>query len=209
MEAREPFHRNSFYSIRRAAEVEIVIKRSKFIAAAAPADDEDAANSFIDQVKEEHKRATHNVFAYLINEQVMRCSDDGEPAGTAGRPVLDVMRKQGLERTAVVVTRYFGGIKLGAGGLVRAYTKAAGKAIDSAGIVKKRLHREIFVRVDYQFFGPVKRELEMASAQIQDIAYGERVEIRCLLPVGVNIFPILEGVTAGQVELEEGKHCYY
>lgn len=201
--------KDGFYSIRRAAEVEVVIKRSKFIAAAAPVDDEDAANFFIDQVKEKHKRATHNVFAYLINEQVMRCSDDGEPAGTAGMPVLDVIRKQGLERIAIVVTRYFGGIKLGAGGLVRAYTEAAGKAIDSAGIVKKRLHREIFVQVDYQFFGSVKRELEMAKAQIQDIAYGEQVKISCLLPVGVNIFPVLEGVTAGQVEIKEGKFCYF
>ncbi|MGB4504023.1 MAG: YigZ family protein [Syntrophaceticus sp.] len=201
--------KDGFYSIRRAAEVEVVIKRSKFIAAAAPVDDEDAANFFIDQVKEKHKRATHNVFAYLINEQVMRCSDDGEPAGTAGMPVLDVIRKQGLERIAIVVTRYFGGIKLGAGGLVRAYTEAAGKAIDSAGIVKKRLHREIFVQVDYQFFGPVKRELEMAKAQIQDIAYGEQVKISCLLPVGVNIFPVLEGITAGQVEIKEGKSCYF
>lgn len=199
---------NSFYTIRRAAEVEVVIKRSKFIAAVSPVDDEDAANSFIDQVKDEHKRATHNVFAYVISEQVQRCSDDGEPAGTAGMPVLDVIRKQDLERTAVVVTRYFGGIKLGAGGLVRAYTEAAGKAINAAGIVEKKLHQEIFVRVDYQFFGPVKRELEMAGALIQDIVYDERVSIRCLLLVGVDISPQLSGVTSGQVELGEGKCCY-
>ena len=198
----------SFYTIRKAAEVEVVIKRSKFIAAVSPADDEDTANLFIDQVKEEHRRANHNVFAYVINDQVMRCSDDGEPTGTAGRPVLDVIRKQALERTAVVVTRYFGGILLGAGGLVRAYTEAAGKAIDTAGIVKKRLHQEILVRVDYRFLGPVKRELEMARGLIRDIAYGERVSIRCLLPLGVDIYPVLSGVTAGQVEIGEGKSCY-
>lgn len=201
--------KESLYSIRRAAKVEVVVKRSKFISAAAPVDDEEAARSFIGQVKVEHKRATHNVFAYLISEQAMRCSDDGEPAGTAGMPVLDVIRKQGLERVAVVVTRYFGGIKLGAGGLVRAYTEAAGKAIDSAGIVKKSLHREIFVRVEYKFFGTVKGELEMAGAKIREIAYGERVSISCLLPAGVNILPVLEGVTAGQVELEEGKCRYF
>ncbi len=198
----------SFYTIRKAAEVEVVIKRSKFIAAVSPANDEDTANLFIDQVKEEHKRANHNVFAYVINDRVMRCSDDGEPTGTAGRPVLDVIRKQALERTAVVVTRYFGGILLGAGGLVRAYTEAAGKAIDTAGIVKKRLHQEILVRVDYRFLGPVKRELEMARGLIRDIAYGEQVSIRCLLPLGVDIYPVLSGVTAGQVEIGEGKSCY-
>ncbi len=198
----------SFYTIRKAAEVEVVIKRSKFIAAVSPANDEDTANLFIDQVKEEHKRANHNVFAYVINDRVMRCSDDGEPTGTAGRPVLDVIRKQALERTAVVVTRYFGGILLGAGGLVRAYTEAAGKAIDTAGIVKKRLHQEILVRVDYRFLGPVKRELEMGRGLIRDIAYGEQVSIRCLLPLGVDIYPVLSGVTAGQVEIGEGKSCY-
>jgi uncharacterized YigZ family protein len=200
--------KESFYSIDKPAEVEVDIKRSKFIAAASPVDDEDAANSFIDQIKEKHKRATHNVFAYLINEQVMRCSDDGEPAGTAGRPVLEVLKKQNLERTAVVVTRYFGGIKLGAGGLVRAYSDAAQKAVERAGIVEKRLHQEISVQVAYQLFGSVKRELELAGGLIQDIAYGEQVCIRCLLPVNVDISPRLDGVTAGKAELKLGD-CLY
>ncbi|MGI6406393.1 MAG: YigZ family protein [Syntrophaceticus sp.] len=200
--------KDSFYTINKAAVVEIEIKRSKFIAAASPVDDEDAASSFIERIKEEHKRATHNVFAYLINEQVMRCSDDGEPAGTAGKPVLEVLKKQDLERTAVVVTRYFGGIKLGAGGLVRAYSDAAKRVVDSAGIVKKRLHQEIFVRVDYQFFGSVKRELEMAGGMIQDIRYDEQVMISCLLPVGVDVSQRLSGITSGQVEQKQGEFCY-
>lgn len=200
--------KKSFYSIEKSAEVELVIKRSKFIAAASPVDDEDAANSFIDQVKEGHKRATHNVFAYLINEQVMRSSDDGEPGGTAGRPVLEVLKKQNLERTAVVVTRYFGGIKLGTGGLARAYSDAAIKAVDRAGIVERRLHQEVIVQVDYQFFGPVKGELELCGGLFQDIKYDEQVTISCLLPVDIDIFPVLEGVTSGQVELKMGKHHY-
>lgn len=200
--------KKSFYSIEKSAEVELVIKRSKFIAAASPVDDEDAANSFIDQVKEGHKRATHNVFAYLINEQVMRSSDDGEPGGTAGRPVLEVLKKQNLERTAVVVTRYFGGIKLGTGGLARAYSDAAIKAVDRAGIVERRLHQEVIVQVDYQFFGPVKGELELCGGLFQDIKYDEQVTISCLLPVDIDIFPVLEGVTSGQVELKMGKHRY-
>ena len=200
--------KESFYTIHKAAVVEVDIKRSKFIAAASPVDDEDAANSFIERIKEEHKRATHNVFAYLINEQVMRCSDDGEPAGTAGKPVLEVLKKQNLERTVVVVTRYLGGIKLGAGGLVRAYSDAAKKVVDSAGIVKKRLHQAIFVRVDYQFFGSVKRELEMAGGLIQDIVYDERVTISCLLPVGMDVSQRLNGITSGQVEEKQGEFCY-
>jgi len=200
--------KESFYSIGKVAEVEVDIKRSKFIAVASPVDDEAAAISFIEQIKEKHKQATHNVFAYLINEQVMRYSDDGEPAGTAGVPVLEVLKKQKLERTAVVVTRYFGGIKLGAGGLVRAYSDAAKKAIDRAGIVEKRLHREFFIQVAYQLFGAVKRELEQAGGLIQDIAYGEQVSISCLLPVDVDISPRLNGITAGKVELREGDFCY-
>lgn len=200
--------KESFYTIHKAAVVEVDIKRSKFIAAASPIDDEDAANSFIKRIKEEHKRATHNVFAYLINEQVMRCSDDGEPAGTAGKPVLEVLKKQNLERTAVVVTRYFGGIKLGVGGLVRAYSDAAKRVVESAGIVKKRLHQEVFVWVDYQFFGSVKRELEMAGGLIQNIAYDEQVTLSCLLPVGVNVSQRLNGITSGQVEEKQGEFCY-
>lgn len=200
--------KEGFYTIHKAAVVEVDIKRSKFIAAASPIDDEDAANSFIKRIKEEHKRATHNVFAYLINEQVMRCSDDGEPAGTAGKPVLEVLKKQNLERTAVVVTRYFGGIKLGVGGLVRAYSDAAKRVVESAGIVKKRLHQEVFVWVDYQFFGSVKRELEMAGGLIQNIAYDEQVTLSCLLPVGVNVSQRLNGITSGQVEEKQGEFCY-
>lgn len=200
--------KKSFYSIGKSVEVELVIKRSRFIAAASPVDDEDEANAFIEQIREGHERATHNVFAYLINEQVMRSSDDGEPARTAGRPVLEVLKKQNLERTAVVVTRYFGRIKLGAGGLVRAYSDAAIKAVDRAGIVEKRLHQEVFVRVDYQFFGPVKGELELAGGLVWDIKYDEQVTICCLLPVDADISPVLEGVTSGQVELKEGK-CRY
>ncbi|MFY9141050.1 MAG: YigZ family protein [Thermacetogeniaceae bacterium] len=200
--------KESFYSIAKVAEVEVDIKRSKFIAVASPVDGEAAAISFIEQIKEKHKRATHNVFAYLINEQLMRYSDDGEPAGTAGMPVLEVLKKQNLERTAVVVTRYFGGIKLGAGGLVRAYSDAAKKAVDRAGIVEKRLHQEIFVQVSYQLFGAVKRELEQAGCVIQDIAYGEQVSISCLLPVNVDIIPRLEGITAGKAELRKGEFCY-
>ena len=200
--------KESFYSIAKVAEVEVDIMRSKFIAVASPVDGEAAAISFIEQIKEKHKRATHNVFAYLINEQLMRYSDDGEPAGTAGMPVLEVLKKQNLERTAVVVTRYFGGIKLGAGGLVRAYSDAAKKAVDRAGIVEKRLHQEIFVQVSYQLFGAVKRELEQAGCVIQDIAYGEQVSISCLLPVNVDIIPRLEGITAGKAELRKGEFCY-
>ncbi len=200
--------KESFYSISKTAVIELEIRRSKFIAAASPVDDETAANAFIQGIKDEHKRATHNVFAYLISEQLMRASDDGEPAGTAGKPVLDLIKRQGLIRTVVVVTRYFGGIKLGAGGLVRAYAEAAGKAIEKAGVVEKRLHREIVVVLDYQFYGQVRHELENSRAQILDVDYSEQVGIRCLLPVKVDIAPLLEGITSGQVEIREGEFRY-
>ncbi|GBF34787.1 hypothetical protein DCCM_3907 [Desulfocucumis palustris] len=164
-------------AIGKAAQIEIIIKKSRFIASAFPVDNEEAAMGCINQVKKEHSRANHNVFAYVINEQIQRYSDDGEPGGTAGKPILEVIRYKGLTCTALVVTRYFGGILLGAGGLVRAYSEAASKAIEKAAVVEKLLYREVAINLDYQWLGPVKYELENSGATNININYGQRVHI--------------------------------
>lgn len=199
----------SFLTIRKRAQVEIAVKKSKFLATAAPVNDESEANELIDQIKEEHRKATHNVYAYLIDERLMRLSDDGEPAGTAGKPVLEVIRQQNLVRTGIVVTRYFGGTLLGAGGLVRAYAEAARRALAAAGIVKKRLYRELTVTIGYQWLGPVQRQLEVSGGIQGETVYAEQVTLSCLLPASDNGFArqVLE-LTAGEAELEE-KGCRY
>src|SRR5699024_4890875 len=120
---------------------EIIINKSRFIGYASPVESEKSAQEFIDTIKQKHKDATHNVFAYIIgqNKNIQRYSDDGEPSGTAGIPILEMMKKEDLTDTVIVVTRYFGGIKLGAGGLVRAYIKGAKCGLESANIVEKVL----------------------------------------------------------------------
>ncbi|WP_166241229.1 YigZ family protein [Paenibacillus turpanensis] len=150
-----------YKTIQGYGEAEIVIKRSRFIGYAKPAATEEEAVAFIEEIKQKHKMATHNCSAYLTGErdQFQKASDDGEPSGTAGKPILEVIKNQGLKYTAVVVTRYFGGIMLGAGGLVRAYTDGAVAGLEAAGPVYKVLHREIELEIDYNWHGKLENEM--------------------------------------------------
>jgi uncharacterized YigZ family protein len=122
---------DEYKTLLKAGNDEIIIERSRFIGYAAPVSSEEEAMEFIDKIKNQHKDATHNVTAYVVglHNEVQRYNDDGEPAGTAGVPILEVLKKEDLRNTVVVVTRYFGGIKLGAGGLIRAYTRGAKIAV--------------------------------------------------------------------------------
>lgn len=122
-----------YKTVRRAGEKEIVIKKSRFIGHVRPVETEDEAIAFIEEIKKKHWNATHNCSAYMIGErdEIQKQSDDGEPSGTAGKPILEVIKNQGLKNVAIVVTRYFGGIMLGAGGLIRAYTDGAVAAIEA------------------------------------------------------------------------------
>lgn len=135
------------------------IKRSKFIATVCGEVDADSAEDFVKSVKKKYADATHNCYAYIsdINGQATRFSDDGEPGGTAGQPILQVLRKKGLVRTAVVVTRYFGGIKLGAGGLVGAYTESAVLGLESAKISTKTKCSQIAISIDYPLYSSVEK----------------------------------------------------
>lgn len=158
---------------------EITIEKSVFIGYAKPIQSEDEAVEFINEIKKKHKDANHNVWAYTVgqNMNIQRYSDDGEPQGTAGIPTLEVIKKEDLRDVVVVVTRYFGGIKLGAGGLVRAYTKGAKLGLESGKIISKVMYQEVRVKIDYTQLGKVQNELMNLGYFIKDTIYEDNVEI--------------------------------
>lgn len=158
---------------------EVIIEKSTFIGYAKPVKTEEEAVEFINEIKKKHKDARHNVWAYTIgqNMNIQRYSDDGEPQGTAGIPTLEVIKKEDLRDVAVVVTRYFGGIKLGAGGLVRAYTKGAKIGLEAAKIIEKVMFQEVRVRIDYNQLGRVQNEIMNMNYIIKDTIYADNVEI--------------------------------
>lgn len=158
---------------------EIIIDKSTFIGYAKPIKTEEEAVEFINDIKKKHKDATHNVWAYTVgqNMNIQRYSDDGEPQGTAGIPTLEVIKKEDLRDVVVVVTRYFGGIKLGAGGLVRAYTKGAKIGIEAGKIIEKVMYQEVKVKIDYTQLGRVQNEIMNMGYFIKDTVYEDNVEI--------------------------------
>lgn len=158
---------------------EITIEKSVFIGYAKPIKSEEEALEFINEIKKKHKDATHNVWAYTVgkNMNIQRYSDDGEPQGPAGIPTLEVIKKEDLRDVAVVVTRYFGGTKLGAGGLVRAYTKGAKLGLEAGKIIYKVMYQEVKVKIDYTQLGKVQNELMNLGYFIKDTVYEDNVEI--------------------------------
>ncbi|GAA0106028.1 YigZ family protein [Paraclostridium sordellii] len=158
---------------------EIIIEKSTFIGYAKPISTEEEAVEFINEIKKKHKDATHNVWAYTVgqNMNIQRYSDDGEPQGTAGIPTLEVIKKEDLRDVVVVVTRYFGGIKLGAGGLVRAYTKGAKIGLEAAKIIEKVKYQEVKIKIDYNQLGKVQNEIMNMGYFIKDTIYEDNVEI--------------------------------
>ncbi|MGL5756151.1 MAG: YigZ family protein [Paraclostridium sp.] len=158
---------------------EIIIEKSTFIGYAKPVKTEEEAVEFINEIKKKHKDARHNVWAYTVgkNMNIQRYSDDGEPQGTAGIPTLEVIKKEDLRDVVVVVTRYFGGIKLGAGGLVRAYTKGAKIGLEAARIIDKVMHQEVNIKIDYNQLGKVQNEIMNMGYFIKDTIYEDNVII--------------------------------
>ncbi|MED1747409.1 MULTISPECIES: YigZ family protein [Bacillus] len=168
---------NRFLTVKSRGEHEIVIEKSRFICHIQRAVSEEEAQAFIQSIKKQHWNATHNCSAYLIGEHdmIQKANDDGEPSGTAGVPMLEVLKKRKLKDTVVVVTRYFGGIKLGAGGLIRAYGKSVSEAINHVGIVERCLMRTMHTTIDYTWLGKVENELRASSFQLKEIHYAENV----------------------------------
>jgi len=171
--------RENYLTVKGYGESEIVISKSRFLTYIERAETEEDAISFIDGIKKLHHNATHNCSAYIIGEhdRIQKANDDGEPSGTAGVPMLEVLKKQGLKDTVVVVTRYFGGIKLGGGGLIRAYGKATTEGLTAAQIVERKLHHVMKVAIDYTWLGKVENEIRSSSYSLEEIRYLEGVEI--------------------------------
>lgn len=171
--------RKDYHTIQGYGESEIVIQKSRFITYVNRAETEEQAQEFINNIKEKHKSANHNCSAYIIGEHdnIQKANDDGEPSGTAGVPMLEVLKKQGLQDTVVVVTRYFGGIKLGGGGLIRAYGKATTEGIDVAKVVERKLHHLMKVSIDYTWLGKVENEVRNSVYPLKEIIYADQVEV--------------------------------
>ena len=171
-----------YYIPTGAGEAEFVEKRSTFMGHVRLVETEEEARDFIAQMKKKYHDARHNCWCYIIKDGPERYSDDGEPQGTAGIPMLEVMRREGVTNIVCVVTRYFGGILLGAGGLLRAYTKSAKDALDAAGISVVRRWVEADVPCSYSQMEKLKVELQSCGALIGDVEYGASVVIKILMP---------------------------
>ena len=162
-------------------EDEFIEKKSRFIGRVWLVETEEEALAKIAEMKRQHYDATHNCWAYVIRDGAMRFSDDGEPGGTAGNPMMQVLQKENLYNVCCVVTRYFGGTLLGAGGLVRAYTKGAKIAIDAAGKSMKRVWNVLYIPCPYTFYERVKLETEAFGGIIRDTQFGAEVELEILV----------------------------
>lgn len=168
----------AYRTIKNEAVDEFVEKKSRFIGYAKPVKTQEEAVSFISQIKQKHWDATHNVSAYVLRDQhIQRSSDDGEPSGTAGVPILDVLLKEDLVDVCVVVTRYFGGILLGAGGLIRAYSHGSKIAVDAAKIITMAPCSVLNLKVDYSFYDRLNVLLSEFSANIENSEFGENVSV--------------------------------
>ena len=194
--------------IRRGGSHELEIRRSRFVCTLARAAHEAEAAAFIAAHRRAHRDATHNCTAYVVGEhgEITKSSDDGEPAGTAGVPMLEVLVRRGLTGTAAVVTRYFGGVKLGAGGLVRAYSQAVAGAVDAVGIVELRPVVTVTVGVDHALAGRFLGDLHAAGHQPGDVRYGTAVEADVAVPAAdLEAFEAwAAGATAGRARVRRG-----
>lgn len=186
-------------------EDEFVEKKSRFIGRIWPVETEEEALARIQEMKKKHYDATHNCWAYIIRDGAVRFSDDGEPGGTAGMPMLQVLQREGLFNAVCVVTRYFGGILLGAGGLVRAYTKGAKIAVDAAGKSMKRVWTVLYVPCPYSFYERVRLEVEAFGGIVRKADFGAEVELELLFPEAKTqeFLDRLTDMTAGTVESME------
>ncbi len=186
-----------------AAEAEFTEKRSRFIGQIKRVESEEEARAFIESVKKKHYDARHNCWCYVLHEgNVLRYGDDGEPQGTAGQPMLNVFQREGVENVVCVVTRYFGGILLGAGGLTRAYAKSAKDALDAAGKARMRLWTALTVDCPYPMLERLKLLIAAHKGVLQDTVFGAAVSVQLLLPSeGVGAFEAaLTELSAGTME---------
>ncbi len=197
----------------KGGEAEIVEKKSRFIATVLPVTTEEEALTFIESMKKKYWNARHNCYAYVIGErnQLQRCSDDGEPSGTAGKPMLEVLLGEEICNTVVVVTRYFGGTLLGTGGLVRAYSASVKAGLSASTIVTKTAGAKVSIHTDYTGLGKIQYILGQRSILIPHTEYEEAVDLTCYLTE--EQLPYVQAeireATNGQAGFEIEKECFF
>lgn len=204
--------RKEYKTVLHPAAAEFEEKKSRFIASVKPVSAEEEAVAFINEMKTRYWDARHNVYSYYIcgNNTIGRYSDDGEPSGTAGLPVLEVIKRMGVEDVAVVVTRYFGGILLGAAGLIRAYSKSASLGIEAAGVVRRQLSTQMNVIIEYNLLGKVQNSAITSGYIIKNTVYGQDVEITVLAPTGEEerFTELMTETTNARAIVEAGEKVY-
>ncbi|MGD6817054.1 YigZ family protein [Metabacillus sp. 84] len=202
----------AYYTAKGSGEHEIIIQKSRFICHIRRVTSEEEAQAFIQEIKKLHHNANHNCSAYLIGErdEIQKANDDGEPSGTAGVPMLEVLKKRQLKDTAAVVTRYFGGIKLGAGGLIRAYGQSVSEGLNQTGIVERKLMKILHTKVDYTWLGKLENELRSSEYLIKDIHYLHDVEIETYVASEQTetFTNWMTELTNGQSEITQGDVTY-
>lgn len=194
-------------------EGEIVEKKSRFIATVRPVSTEEEATAFIAEMKKKYWDAKHNCSAFVIgdNQELTRCSDDGEPAQTAGRPMLDVLLKEGIHNTAVVVTRYFGGVLLGTGGLVRAYQKAVQEGLANSIVIEKQSGRKLVIGTDYTGLGKLQYLIAQKGLATIDTIYTDKVELILMVPAELTAETEKDVIEAtnGNADISWGEEVLY
>lgn len=203
----------SFLAVYEGGQGEIVEKKSRFIATVRPVETEEEAVAFINEMKKQYWDARHNCSAFVLgsNQEISRCSDDGEPAQTAGRPMLDVLLKEGVTNVAVVVTRYFGGVLLGTGGLVRAYQKAVQEGLAACVIIEKKKGCRLCIGTDYNGVGKLQYLFGQKQISILDSEYGADVRMTVLVPIErkAELEKAIIEQTSGSAALEWGDEVVY
>lgn len=203
----------SYFTIKKESRIQFEERKSIFIGHVKRVETEEEAKEFVNKIKNEHKDATHNVYAYIVGENMLiqKCTDDGEPQGTAGVPVLDVIKKNGITDTAIVVTRYFGGILLGTGGLVRAYSKGASEAVNDSGIVERVKGAAINIITTYELLGKVQYHFSIKNWHIENIEYTDKVKIVfiCETKNLDNVKGQILELCSGKCEFEIEEEKYY
>lgn len=197
---------DKFLTVAKPAKSLYVVKKSKFISTVEPVNSVLQAEEFINKIKKKYWDATHNVYAYNIglDDNIQKCSDDGEPSGTAGKPVLDIIKSRDIKNVLVVVTRYFGGIKLGANGLIRAYSESAKIGLNNAQIIEKVKCNKYKVTVDYEILGKLEWELNQKKLIIKDIEYTDKVTLTIFVPIcyNINFEKLIMNLTSGDANIK-------
>lgn len=200
-----------YSTVKNFAEATFIEKKSEFIGYIKHVETNEQAVDFINEIREKHRKATHNVYAYVLREgNISRYSDDGEPQGTAGVPVLDVLNKEGLTDVCCVVTRYFGGILLGGGGLVRAYSHSAKIAVDAAERLVMCRCNPVNVTVDYNLYGKVSHIIPEFEAKVLDTDFSENVTLKLIIKKNdvSRFIEKLTDITNGAAIFEQFDECY-